>query len=219
LIGGFGKKARRQGLVIRMAVFSSSRGSVFEAIAAGCREGLVAAECALFLSHKDCPAADKARRMNIACEIVPVSGDADAWDRAVLATLERYDIQLIALAGFMRRIGPRVLACFQGCIFNSHPSLLPRHGGLGMYGPRVHAAVLAARDTTTGVTVHQVTGEYDAGPVVDQCQVPVLASDSVETLMARVQAVERRFYVEVLSGVARELRPAESRAAAKSRSD
>ena len=87
-------------------------------------------------------------------------------------------------------------------MLNTHPALLPRFGGQGMYGNRVHEAVLAARERTTGVTVHVVDAEYDTGPILAQTEVPVMPDDTVETLAERVRARERRFLVEVLADIA-----------------
>jgi phosphoribosylglycinamide formyltransferase-1 len=102
----------------------------------------------------------------------------------------------------MRRVGPRVLAAFPRRIVNIHPALLPKFGGQGMFGLRVHEAVLAAGERETGVTVHLVNHEYDRGPILDQARVLVRPGDTPETLQARVLEVEHRFYPEVLRRIA-----------------
>jgi phosphoribosylglycinamide formyltransferase-1 len=94
------------------------------------------------------------------------------------------------------------VAAYAGRIYNTHPALLPAYGGQGMYGDRVHAAVLADGQTRSGATVHLVTDEYDSGPIVAAVEVAVLARDDVESLGARVRAAERELVVEVLAGVA-----------------
>jgi len=98
----------------------------------------------------------------------------------------------------MKKIEPITLNHFSGRILNIHPSLLPSHGGRGLYGDRVHAAVLEAGDTETGATVHVVTAEYDEGPVVGQSRVAVSATDDVETLRQKVQATEPELYIRCL---------------------
>lgn len=112
-------------------------------------------------------------------------------DAAMLEALVRADVGLIILAGYMKKIGPQVLRHYDGRIVNTHPSLLPKYGGQGMYGDRVHQAVLADRETVTGASVHTVTAGYDEGPVLVQTQVAVRPGDDVESLRERVQAAER----------------------------
>jgi phosphoribosylglycinamide formyltransferase-1 len=107
----------------------------------------------------------------------------------------------VLLAGYMKKLGPYTLDCFRGRVLNTHPALLPKFGGQGMYGARVHEAVLAAGEAVTGVSVHVVDAEYDQGPVIAQCEVPVLAGDTVDTLASRVQERERKFIVEVLQAI------------------
>ena len=106
----------------------------------------------------------------------------------------------VLLAGYMRPLGPAMLEAYAGRIYNTHPALLPAHGGRGMYGDRVHAAVLAAGEQRSGATVHLVTAEYDAGPIVAAVEVPVLAGDDVASLGERVRAAERELVVDVLAG-------------------
>lgn len=113
-------------------------------------------------------------------------------------------VDYIVLAGYMKKMGPRVLSSFAGRIINTHPALLPKFGGRGMYGRRVHEAVLASGERVTGVTVHLVTAEYDEGPVVAQVEVPVHADDTVESLAERVQERERELLVETLRTLLRE---------------
>lgn len=122
--------------------------------------------------------------------------DPQAKDTAVRQALQAAGTGLVVLSGYMKRIGPGTLAAYSGRMLNIHPSLLPAYGGPGMYGDRVHAAVLAAGETVSGATVHQVTENYDEGPVLMQRQVPVRADDTVATLRARVQAVEGPLYIE-----------------------
>ena len=107
------------------------------------------------------------------------------------------------LAGYMKKLGPLVLNAFEGRILNTHPALLPRFGGPGMYGDRVFEAVLEAGESESGVSIHLVDAEYDTGDIVSQCRVPVLPGDCLEDLKARVQAREKEFVVETLSQIAK----------------
>ena len=120
----------------------------------------------------------------------------------MLEVLVQAKAEFVLLAGFLKKVGPSVLAAFNGRIINTHPALLPKFGGQGMYGRRVHEAVLAAGEAQSGVSVHLVTGEYDSGPVIAQATVQVHREDTVRTLSERVQVAERALLIETLQAVA-----------------
>ena len=122
-----------------------------------------------------------------------------AWDEALVDILLKYDPDFILLAGFLRKIGPRVLNVFQNRIINSHPSLLPKYGGKGLYGRRVHEAVMTAGEKSTGVTVHLVNEKYDAGPILRQMQTPIVAGETTEHLENRVKKIEKAILLEFLN--------------------
>ena len=127
--------------------------------------------------------------------------EADTLDAAIAAALRRHEATLVILSGYMRKIGPRTLAAYEGRMLNIHPALLPAFGGKGMYGDRVHAAVLAAQAAVSGATVHLVDAEYDHGRTLAQSRVPVFPDDTVQSLGERVRASEGPLYVEVLRGI------------------
>jgi phosphoribosylglycinamide formyltransferase-1 len=129
-------------------------------------------------------------------------GSEEALDRAMLEALRGHGVGLVVCAGYMRKVGPRVLAAYTRRMLNIHPALLPRHGGKGMYGIRVHEAVLAAGERETGVTIHLVDEVYDHGPIVAQARVPVQPGDTPEALQARVLQAEHRLYPETLRRIA-----------------
>ena len=110
--------------------------------------------------------------------------------------------ELVFLAGYMKRIGPSILAAFNGRVLNTHPALLPRFGGRGMYGDHVFRAVLDAGEAESGVSVHLIDPEYDTGPVVSQRTLQVLPDDSLETLKARTRSIEKELVVETLAQIA-----------------
>ncbi|MEY3659281.1 MAG: phosphoribosylglycinamide formyltransferase [Pseudohongiellaceae bacterium] len=126
---------------------------------------------------------------------------AELADEAIASVLQQADTDLLVCSGYMKVIGPQLLLHFAGRILNIHPALLPRHGGKGMYGDRVHAAVLAAGDRESGATVHLVEAGVDEGPVLQQVRVPVLPDDTVDSLRQRVQAVEPALYLEAVQGL------------------
>lgn len=124
----------------------------------------------------------------------PRDGGKRAMEDAFLEHFERYGIQVVALAGYMRLLTPIVVGTMRGTIVNIHPSLLPLYKGLD-----THARALAARDTRHGCSVHVVTEELDGGEVLGQAEVPVLPGDTADTLAARVLAEEHRLYPRVLA--------------------
>jgi len=128
--------------------------------------------------------------------------EAEALDQAMADALVAHGAGWVICAGFMRKVGPRVLARFPNRVVNIHPALLPSHGGSGMYGLRVHQAVLAAGEAETGATVHLVDGLYDHGRILAQARVPVLPGDTPEVLQARVLETEHRLYPETLQRIA-----------------
>ncbi len=190
--------------VERLGFLASHRGSNMQSIIDACRQGRLAATPAVVISNNgDSGALERAEiegipAYHISSQTFP---DSEEHDRAIRDTLLRHEVDLVVLAGYMKRLGAATLTAFTGRIINIHPSLLPRYGGRGMYGERVHEAVLAAGDTETGVTVHLVEGDYDSGRILAQKKVPVKAGDTVETLADRVLAIEHETYVETINRI------------------
>jgi phosphoribosylglycinamide formyltransferase-1 len=129
--------------------------------------------------------------------------DADARDGAIARLLTDAGVELAVLAGYDQLLRPAYFAGFSGRTVNVHPSLLPAHGGPGMLGLAVHRSVRACGDAETGVTIHEVTPELDAGPILAQARVRVLSGDDAEALAARVLAEEHRLLTETLRALAR----------------
>ena len=121
--------------------------------------------------------------------------DVDARDAAIGQALEAAKVELVVLAGYDQLLRPGYFAAYRGRTINVHPSLLPRHGGVGMMGLAVHRSVLAAGDEETGATIHEVTTALDAGPIVARTQVPVIPGDDADALAARVLEAEHRLLV------------------------
>lgn len=120
---------------------------------------------------------------------------------ALLELVDGLDVDLVVLAGYLRYLDPAVITRVGGRVVNIHPSLLPAHGGPGMYGMRVHRAVLQAGDAESGATVHWVNHVYDGGAIIGQERVPVLPTDTDETLAARVREAEHRLYPAVITRI------------------
>lgn len=119
-------------------------------------------------------------------------------DLAIATLLADRQTNLVLLAGYMKRLGPVTLGEFAGHIVNTHPSLLPKYGGRGFYGRRVHEAVLANGDAETGATVHLVEGDYDSGPILAQARIEVRPDDTVQRLEQRVKCCERDLLLNTL---------------------
>lgn len=190
---------------LRLGFLTSHGGSnlqaILDAIAAGT---LPAKPCLVICNNSSAKALERARAAGVVG--MHLSGtthaDADARDRAMLEALQAHGANLVVCAGYMRKVGPRVLAAYRRRVVNIHPALLPRFGGQGMYGLRVHEAVLAADERVTGVTIHLVDDAYDHGPTLAQATVPVQPGDTPEVLQARVLETEHRLYPDTLRRIA-----------------
>ena len=146
---------------------------------------------------------ERARERGIPAVVLGDPDDEVEW----IALLERHQVQLIVLAGYLKLVPGAVIQRWQGRVLNVHPGPLPAFGGQGMYGMRVHAAVLASGRTESAATVHIVDEEYDRGPVLASAPVPVLPGDTPETLAARVLKAEHRLLPAVVRAAARAGRP------------
>jgi phosphoribosylglycinamide formyltransferase-1 len=184
--------AASMALQARIAVFASGGGSNMQAIAEQMPLALVAS------NRADAGALAKANARGIPTELIEQPSNAEA----MVAMLRRHHIELIALAGYLKHVPDAVTRAFRGRMLNVHPSLLPAFGGAGMYGERVHAAVLAAGVKITGATVHFVDADYDRGPIIAQAPVWVQPDDTPATLAARTLEVEHKIYPHAVAAVA-----------------
>ncbi len=185
----------------RLAILASGEGTTLQALLDAIGTDRLRTQIVVVISNNSGSGAlRRARDAGIATAHLSAQThpDPDQLDQAILDALSAANADWVLLAGYLKKLGPRVLAWYRGRIVNTHPALLPKFGGPGMYGHRVHEAVLGAGEVETGVSVHLVETEYDTGPVLAQCRVPVLPGDTAATLAARVQAREREFLVEVL---------------------
>ena len=190
---------------LALGVLASHGGTNLQAIIDSCRSDAIDAEVRVVISNNSRSLAlERARRAGI--PVSHLSGrthpNPGQLDEAITETLRRHGVQVVALAGYMRMLGPRTLDSYRNRILNVHPALLPKFGGRGMYGERVHEAVLASGDSVSGVTIHLVDEEYDRGPVVAQTQVPVLPGDTPDTLAARVLEQEHILYTKTIQRIA-----------------
>ena len=187
----------------RIAVLASGGGTNLQALLdyLAHRGAQAEVEVALVASDRpDAGALERARRAGIATALVRSPKAPDAPEP--LAVVREHDVDFIALAGYLRLLPADLLAEFPSRIVNIHPALLPAFGGPGMYGERVHRAVLLSGARVSGATVHYVDEEYDHGAILAQWPVPVLADDTVRSLSARVLKVEHVLYPRVIEAVA-----------------
>ncbi|HEY5646717.1 MAG TPA: phosphoribosylglycinamide formyltransferase [Pseudomonadales bacterium] len=190
---------------MRIAALASHGGSILQAVIDACESGALDAEVALVVSNNSRSGAmERARAHHIPTAHLSSQTHPDpaALDAAIEQALLDADADWILLTGYMKKLGPRTLNRYRNRILNTHPSLLPKFGGQGFYGRKVHAAVIAAGETESGATVHLVDGEYDTGPVLAQVRVPVRANDTVEVLEERVKEAERKLVVATLAELA-----------------
>ena len=175
-----------------VAVLVSGEGTTLEGLAELAAGGHLPIRICLVVSDRpNIPAIERARRRGIPTVVLPTRGaDPVAWSDHLTKELTDQGVELVVLAGFLSILPPRWVERWSGRAINIHPALLPRHGGRGMYGMRVHRAVLAAGETESGATVHVVTTDVDGGPRVAQEKVPVLPGDTPESLRARLHPVE-----------------------------
>lgn len=188
---------------LKLGFLASGNGSSAEAIVDAIAARTLDAEARLLVSNKkDCAAFGWTTAKGVPHLCIPTVADPEAADARLEAALSDHGVELIVLSGYLRRLGPRTLGRYGNRILNIHPGPLPRFGGEGMYGARVHQAVIAAGVPESAIVVHAVDEIYDHGPELARRAVPVAPGDTAEALEARVKALEPAFFVETLSRIA-----------------
>lgn len=190
---------------MKLGFLASHNGSNMQAIIEACKSGALQATPAVVISNNG----ESGALARAAAEGIPhchlsskTHPDPQALDQAILDALLEHQVDIVILAGYMKKLGDKTLNHYAGSILNIHPALLPKFGGQGMYGIKVHEAVIAADETESGATVHLVTEEYDAGSVIAQDKVPVLATDTPQSLAERVLKIEHTLFSSVLQQIA-----------------
>jgi len=184
---------------MRVAIFASGNGSNFEVLAQKFREGEMAGELVLlFCDHPDAYVIKRAAKFHIPVETFTVKacGNKQAYEEKILQILKQYQVDFIALAGYMRVIGPTILNDYEGQIINLHPAYLPEYPGLHSI-----ERAFADKKSQTGVTVHYIDSGLDSGPIIAQEHVEILPTDSLESLEKRIHACEHRLYPQVLQTI------------------
>lgn len=187
---------------LKLGFLASRNGTSFRAIARACAEGRLNAAPRILISNTArAEALAHARDQGLACRTIPTTPDFEAADRALCDALIEAEVDLVILSGYLKRLGPVTLSRFRNRVLNIHPGPLPEFGGEGMYGRRVHEAVIAAGLTQSCATIHLVDEIYDHGPVMDRAPVAISPGETVDSLEARISAIEPEFYVSVLSRI------------------
>ena len=182
---------------LKLGFLASNNGSSMRAILAAIAAGTLDAEARLVVSNRrEAPALAFAAARGVPTLCIPTVPNPDAADARLAAALRDAGVELVVLSGYLRKLGPKTLTAF--AILNIHPALLPKYGGPGMYGRRVHEAVAAAGEAVSGVTVHLVDGEYDHGPAIAAMQIPLADGDDADAVEAKVTAAEPGFFIDVL---------------------
>ena len=184
---------------VSVAVLASGGGTNLQALLDALHESSVARVARVISNRPDAGALQRARRARVPTSVLRDPGDA----QELLAALD--DAQLVVLAGYLKLVPAPVVARFRGRIINIHPALLPAFGGPGMYGHRVHEAVLASGAHESGATVHFVDEAFDRGEIIAQEKVRIEPGDTPESLAARVLEAEHRLLPAVVLKLARNM--------------
>jgi phosphoribosylglycinamide formyltransferase-1 len=189
---------------MNIGFLASHNGSNMQAIIDACKAGaLEASDVVVISNNASSGALTRAKKEGVPC--FQLNGkthpNPEELDQAIRDVMQEHAVDVIILAGYMKKLGPKTLSHFAGRILNIHPSLLPKFSGKGMYGMHVHEAVIASGETESGVSIHLVDAEYDKGPIIAQARVPVEPGDTPETLAARILEKEHTFFAETLQRI------------------
>lgn len=180
--------------ILNIAVLASGTGSNADRICAHFAKNEAAKVSLIVTNNAKAGVLKVAERYGVLSHVVQ-NPDIDSQ---LLEVLKNAGSDLVVLAGFLRKIPASVIRDFEGRIVNIHPALLPKYGGKGMYGPRVHEAVIAAGESESGITIHHVNEQYDEGSIIFQARCPVGENDTPETLAKKIHQLEHEHYPKVI---------------------
>ena len=179
----------------RIVVFASGSGTNFINI----NENIINGRVVLLISNNPkCGAIDYAKKNSVDYQVINDFRYPKDKNKEYETVLNDYQPDVILLAGFMKKIPNNIIQLYKNKIMNIHPSLLPKYGGQGYYGIKVHEAVIESKDSVTGVTIHFIDNEYDRGPIIMQAEVPVNDSDTANILSKKVLEMEYKLYLKVV---------------------
>lgn len=193
--------------MFKLAIFASGEGTLLQTVIDACKSGHLNMQPLVVVSNNSkSNALIRASKAGLTSWHLCADhyfGSEEILDEVTAQLLDGFDINLVLLLGYMKKIGPSMLLQFPDQIINIHPSLLPKYGGEGMYDMLIHRAVINSEDTETGITIHVVDEEYDEGRIIDQLIVPINIEDTPESLRARIKKLERSFLIETLQEIER----------------
>lgn len=191
---------------LRIGILASHGGSNMQAIIEACeKEQINGNVYVVICNNSNAGAVEKAKKAGIPVYHLSnknYPGETDL-DEAILLVLKKHKVNIITLAGYMKKLGPMVLKEYENRILNIHPALLPRHGGKGMYGINVHRSVINSGDKESGATVHIVNENYDDGGILSQVVVPVGQNETPESLAEKILVQEHRLYPITLEKISK----------------
>ena len=186
---------------VKIAILASGSGTNAENIIRYFRENQSIDVDLVISNKKDAYVLERAHRLNVATSVF-TKQEFEEGDK-VLSLLKEHGIDFIVLAGFLLRIPDILLGAYPDKIINIHPALLPKFGGKGMYGDRVHEAVVAAGETESGITIHYINEHYDSGNIIFQAKCPVLLTDAPHDVATKVHTLEYKYFPRIIEEVIR----------------
>jgi len=195
------KKSYNNNISFNLGLLASHEGTNVQSIIDGCKSNIIRATPSVVISNNSQSGVlQRAQKANIPNYHVSANqfNNKHDLDTAILKILQTHNVNLVILAGYMKKLGAQVLNTYKGNILNIHPSILPKFGGKGMYGDNVHQAVLNSGDKKTGVSIHLVTKNYDKGPIIARTEITLTANETIDSLKQKVQKKEHELYVETL---------------------
>ncbi|MBP3407757.1 MAG: phosphoribosylglycinamide formyltransferase [Bacteroidaceae bacterium] len=186
-------------MVKRIAILASGSGSNAENIANYFKGSDYAEVSFIIANNPQAYVIERAKRLGIECAVVTKAQFIEA--DTIIAMLKERDIDFVVLAGFLLLVPAKLIQAYPGRIVNIHPALLPRHGGKGMYGDRVHKAVVESGDTESGITIHLIDEQYDKGTTFFQAKCEVLPTDTPDDVAAKVHALEYEHFPHVIEEI------------------
>lgn len=175
-----------------IVIFASGNGSNAETIIKYFQNNTKIKVALVVSNNPKAKVIEKAHKLSI--PVLVLDNDNFSKSDYLIEILEKHNIELIVLAGFLRKIGEQLISKFENKIINIHPSLLPKYGGKGFYGGKVHEAVLKAKEDFSGITIHYVNKNYDEGDIIFQTQCQIDKLDDVISLGKKVSELEHKFY-------------------------
>lgn len=192
--------------MLKIGILASHRGSNLQAVIDACQLGKIPCQIVVVISNNSKAfALERARAANIPALHLSARTENNELqlDIALCNALKKHNTDLVMTLGYMKKLGDNTLDHFRNRILNVHPSLLPKFGGKGMYGQKIHEAVLAAGESHSGASIHLLDGDYDTGPVIAQQSIQIAPEETVQSLEHRILKIEHMLLVDTLDKIAR----------------